>query len=418
MIDDVLGVTEAGINAHKMNAFLNVKSAEKTLQFGPTKCKTMLIGKNTQNVVETDLVVDTWKVEYLDNPVTGEADLVETYSGQMPIKKTDEQKYLGFVLSSKGDNMANIRQIRNKSIGTVRKIFNRLNSLKLKQYYFECAVILMNSMLRPSILYACEMYYNLKESELRHLERIEESFLRKVMNTTRGCPITQLYLEMGHIPARFEIQKMRLLYLKYILEENEESLLRKFLELQMEEPIKGDWASTCFQDLQQLEISESLDEIKRMSKSKFTNMLKSRLRVNALKYLIEKQKSKGKEISYSELKMADYLLPYNSELTILEKQQVFRIRNRMIDIPSNFPKSNNKPLCVCGGESMEHIYNCGTLSEESEEREQYLKIFNGNFKQQVEVFRQFENIMRKREFIMEKTEPPCDPSEIRCSLLE
>ena len=86
--------------------------------------------------------------------------------------------------------------------------------------------------------------------------------------------------------------------------------------------------------------------------------------------------------------MADYLLPYNSELTILEKQQVFRIRNRMIDIPSNFPKSNNKPLCVCGGEeSMEHIYNCGTLSEESEEREQYLEIFNGNFKQQVEVFR-------------------------------
>ena len=128
--------------------------------------------------------------------------------------------------------MANIRQIRNKSIGTVRKLFNRLNSLKLKQYYFECAVILMNSMLRPSILYACEMYYNLKESELRHLERIEESFLRKVLNTTKGCPITQLYLEIGQIPARFEIQKMRLLYLKYILKENEESLLRKFLQLQ------------------------------------------------------------------------------------------------------------------------------------------------------------------------------------------
>ena len=93
---------------------------------------------------------------------------------------------------------------------------------------------------------------------------------------------------MGHIPARFEIQKMRLLYLKYILEENEESLLRKFLQLKMEEPTKEDWASTCFEDLQQLEISESLDEIKKISKSKFTNMLKSKLRTNALKYLTEK----------------------------------------------------------------------------------------------------------------------------------
>jgi hypothetical protein len=64
----------------------------------------------------------------------------------------------------------------------------------------------MNSVLRPSILYACEMYYNLKEFEIRHIEKIEEGYLWKVMNTPRGCPISQLYLELGHQPARFEIQ--------------------------------------------------------------------------------------------------------------------------------------------------------------------------------------------------------------------
>ena len=110
--------------------------------------------------------------------------------------------------------MANINQIKNKSIGIVRKIINRLNSLNLKKYFFECAIILMNSMLRPSILYAAEMYYNLKEPELRQIERIEEGFLRKILNTTRGCPIIKLYLEVGQYPARFEIQRMRLLYLK------------------------------------------------------------------------------------------------------------------------------------------------------------------------------------------------------------
>ena len=51
-----------------------------------------------------------------------------------------------------------------------------------------------------------------------------------------------------------------------------------------------------------------------------------------------------------------------------------------------------------------NIYNCETLNEEIE-REQYSNIFNGNFKQQVKVFRKFENVMRKRELIMEKTEP-------------
>ena len=94
----------------------------------------------------------------------------------------------------------------------------------------------MNVMLRGTILYACEMYYNLKETELRKLEQIEEGFMRQILKTTRGCPLSQMYLSLGQIPARFEIIKMRLLYLKYILEQNEESLLSKFFKLQLEQP--------------------------------------------------------------------------------------------------------------------------------------------------------------------------------------
>ena len=106
-------------------------------------------------------------------------------------------------------------------------------------------MILLNTILRPSILYACDVYYNLKERELRELERIEENFLRKVLKTTKGCPIVQLYLEMGHNPARLEIQKTRLLYMHYILQQSEESTILKFFNLQLEQPTRGDWAATC-----------------------------------------------------------------------------------------------------------------------------------------------------------------------------
>ena len=157
--------------------------------------------------------------------------------------------------------MANIEQMKNKSIGVIRKIFNKLNSLNLQKYYFECAMILLNTILRPSILYACDVYYNLKERELRELERFEENFLRKVLKTTKGCPIVQLYLEMGHNPARLEIQKTRLLYLQYILQQSEDSTILKFFNLQLEQPTRGDWAATCMQDLKDLYIEESLSEI-------------------------------------------------------------------------------------------------------------------------------------------------------------
>ena len=99
-------------------------------------------------------------------------------------------------------------------------------------------------MLRPSILYSCEAYYGLKETELRQLERIEESFLRQVIKTSAKCPITQLYLEFGHIPARFYVKKVKLLFFKDILQQSENIMIRRFFMLQLDQPSKGDWASS------------------------------------------------------------------------------------------------------------------------------------------------------------------------------
>ena len=247
-----------------------MKTAEKTLQFGVEKCKSMLICKGNESVLYSDLMLDSWDVKYEDNSETGKTSLIETFHGLKKIEQTSTQTYLGFVLSCKGDNMAHINMIKKKSIGVIRKIFNKLNSLTLQKYYFEFSMIFLNVMLRPSILYGCDMFYNMKESEIRQIERIEESFLRKVLNTSRGCPIVQLYLEMGHSPARVEIQKTRLLFMHYILQQNEDSTVSKFFYLQLEIPTRGDWASTCMKDMNELDIQESIAGIKQLTKNNFS----------------------------------------------------------------------------------------------------------------------------------------------------
>ena len=136
LVDVVVGIREAGYKAQQLNAFFNINLQKKTLQFGATKCKSMLIGKNKDNVINNQLHVDNWIVSYEENESTGVADLKETYGGKVPIEKAEEYTYLGFVISSRGDNMANIRQLKNKSIGVVRKIFDKLNSLNVRSYYF------------------------------------------------------------------------------------------------------------------------------------------------------------------------------------------------------------------------------------------------------------------------------------------
>ena len=219
-------------------------------------------------------------------------------------------------------------------------------------------MIFLNVMLRPSILYGCDMFYNMKESEIRQIERIEESFLRKVLNTSRGCPIVQLYLEMGHSPARVEIQKTRLLFMHYILQQNEDSTVSKFFYLQLEIPTRGDWASTCMKDMNELDIQESIAGIKQLTKKQFPQILKEKTRNRALKYLTDKQGTKGRDMEYNRMEMAEYLLPTNNELSIESKRRLFAARNKMINIPSNFSSSKTETKCICEEqESMEHLYN-------------------------------------------------------------
>ena len=104
---------------------------------------------------------------------------------------------MGFIISAKGDNVVNIKE----AIGIIKTLLQKLDDMNLKHYYFECAMIYFNVILRGGILYASETYYNLTERNLRNIERIEEIFLRKKLKTTKGCPISQLYLETGQWPA-------------------------------------------------------------------------------------------------------------------------------------------------------------------------------------------------------------------------
>ena len=52
--------------------------------------------------------------------------------------------------------------------------------------------------------------------------------------------------------------------------------------------------------------------------------------------------------------MAEYLLPFNDKMSIDEKQRMFSLKNRMVDIPDNFGKVEK---CACGQkENMSHLF--------------------------------------------------------------
>ena len=146
----------------------------------------------------------------------------------------------------------------------------------LGKYYFETAIILRNSFLVGSILCSSETWYNVTEKEIRTVEQIDESFLRKLMETGKGCPLAMLYLTLGIQPLRFVVKSRRLNFLHYMLNENEDSMLNKFLICQINQPSRGDWIHQTLKDLKEFEINISLDELKNIPKNKFKQIVREK----------------------------------------------------------------------------------------------------------------------------------------------
>ena len=101
----------------------------------------------------------------------------------------------------------------------------------LGTHTIESGLIYFNSLLRASLLYACEAYINLSEKDYRPIESTEENCLIQLLDSGSHCPRSILYLDVGQIPARFQIWKLMLNLLQYILQENKNSLMSNFLML-------------------------------------------------------------------------------------------------------------------------------------------------------------------------------------------
>ena len=189
-------------------------------------------------------------------------------------------------------------------------------------------MIFMNAMLRSSLIWASETYYNLKEQEIRQIERIEENFMRQLLKTRKSCPINQLYTELGQVPARFDIIKMRIFFLKYILEQDPESSLAKMYKLQLQNPKRGDWASQCKKSMEKIKLNLSNEQIRNMTKYEFKNLVRKKCKESAYQYLMNKRGKKGEQIIYSSIRMSEYLLP-NEKMSIEDQRKKFEIRNKL-----------------------------------------------------------------------------------------
>ena len=64
-VDYLIGISEIGYKLQQLYEYINAKTEEKELQYGPDKCHTMNIHSSDAATVKTNLCVDYIGVKYI-----------------------------------------------------------------------------------------------------------------------------------------------------------------------------------------------------------------------------------------------------------------------------------------------------------------------------------------------------------------
>ena len=188
-------------------------------------------------------------------------------------------------------------------------------------------------------------------------------------------------------------------YLHYLLQQEESSLLHRFLYASIKNPRKGDWVENINNILEGANITHTFDEIKLMKKPYFSRLIQNKIRKVAFQNLLERQKEleNGSKIEYSSFCMQDYLLG-TSPLSLEHKRLLFSLRIDSRNDTAGFGQTSC--LLPCSQElTNEHIYTCNTYNNGETHETPYNKIYNGVLMEKVRITKIMENIIKSKRLV-------------------
>ena len=258
-----------------------------------------------------------------------------------------------------------------------------------------------------SILLNSEVWYGLTRADVDELEVVDHSLLRRILSAPACTPTPMLYLELGCLPIRYVIMTRRLMFLQDLLQEEDSSLINRFLKAQSENPDRGDWVEQVKKDIDETELDIPMKEIKLLSIEAFRTKVSAAVHNAAFKYLT-REKLKMSKIMYVEhekFQFQKYFQPSGSSID--EVKLLFQLRSRMVDVRINFKNKYDDtlcPLCKAADDSQEHVFSCTKLTTNKnfliDGDIEYSHIFHSDVKKQLPSVRMFNSLWIERKKLL------------------
>ena len=338
MIDDVAAVSKCKDESIVLNSIINAKIETKKLQFNFKKCFNMHVGPNQENC-------QSLKIH------------------DQEMLRTEEQKYLGDIVSSSGSNNRNIRDRCNIGHSSISQIRSLMTDISLGTFSIQIGLILRDSIFLSKMLLNSEVWHSLTKANIQELEKVDKILLRNILDAHSKTPVEWIYADTGKLDMKSLIQIRRMMFLWHILSRSESELIYRVYQSQKISSNKGDWVRMIDSDKIELDINMTDKKIQGVSKQMFKNFVKKKVKGRFIQYInnLKAQHSKSKYLECSELKTAEYIK--DKRLNDKEKKLLFKLRSKTLDVKKNFGNNENPWCTSCGivEETQGHLLQCPPL---------------------------------------------------------
>ena len=380
MIDDIAAVAKCGDNSIILNAIVNSRIESKKLQFNLKKCFKMHIGPDKEDCAK-----------------------LKVHEHEMKIK--DVQKYLGDYISSDGKNCDNIKERSKIGFTAISQIKSILEDANFGRFQIQSALLMRDSIFGSKMLLNTEVWHSVTKAQTEELDVIDRVLLRKILDAHCKTGLEWIYADLGKFNLKSLIQIRRMMYLWHTLSRKETELIRRVYNSQLINNSVGDWVKLVDSDKCELGIDLTDREIQSVSEETFKKYVKTKVKIKHLEYInkLKKSHSKATNLVCTDLNLAEYLK--DQRLTTKQKQLLFRLRSRTLDVKQNFKDQHKSPWCSSCGlfpETQSHLLQCPELvknlnfltEKPSKLNEKYIY---GNIKQQESIINIYSEILDVRE---------------------
>ena len=198
------------------------------------------------------------------------------------MKQVDVACYLGDHFNHQSNNSDLCEERVTKAKGTIIELCSLCKGVNIENKQIESMLLLYKTVFISRLIYNCEAWSNLTPKDYLTLQASQLTYLRNVLEVSKATQIAAMYLELGILPVRYEIEMRQLLFLKRLLDKKHaDPCLCTYIEMLKFEN-ETNWANNVLGLWRDYNLPVNDDNIKKMSVSHWKYFVKCAIFKEAL----------------------------------------------------------------------------------------------------------------------------------------